>query len=295
MNSKGYITLSRKFFSNYYWLEKRTFSNAEAWLDLVCQARFEAARIRKLVNGREIVLSRGEIHASLRYLSERWNWSLNRVRRFVEKSINNGEMERRTAQGESILKLCNYDTYNRLQNTGEYTGEYTDEYTGEYTGEYKTNKENKENKENKGVSSDEDTLSVGTPPDVSDTFDYRKFVERFNSETKGVFGMVKYPLGEKRKASIRARVREHGENSLYEAVIRSFGSDFLKGNNQRGFIATIDWILKPSNFEKILSGNYDNRRKAAATHGGIDEDFARHIAEGISRGELLKKNGGKRV
>jgi len=107
-------------------------------------------------------------------------------------------------------------------------------------------------------SSEEDSLSVASQADVPDIIDYKKFVDWFNSETKGVFGIVKYPIGEKRKASIRARVREKGKKLLYEAVKKACESDFLKGNSQSGFVATFDWIIKPANFDKILSDNYKN-------------------------------------
>ena len=39
---KGFIMLSRKFFSNEMWEAARTFSECEAWLDLIQSARFEA-------------------------------------------------------------------------------------------------------------------------------------------------------------------------------------------------------------------------------------------------------------
>ena len=35
-------------------------------------------------------------------------------------------------------------------------------------------------------------------------------------------------------------------------------SDFLKGKNNRDWVATFDWIIKDSNMAKILDGNYDN-------------------------------------
>ena len=114
-------------------------------------------------------------------------------------------------------------------------------------------------------SSNEDSSSGGSPPDAPEKFDYKKFVDWFNSETQGVFGIVKYPLGDKRKASIRARVREHGKKSFFEVIKRAKESDFLKGQSQNGFTATLDWLIKPANFEKVLSGNYDNKRQKTVT------------------------------
>ncbi|MDR1562287.1 MAG: DUF4373 domain-containing protein [Dysgonamonadaceae bacterium] len=99
----------------------------------------------------------------------------------------------------------------------------------------------------------------------SERIDYGKFVEWFNSDTKGAFGLLRLPFGEKRQIAIRARVREHGKAALFEVIKKAYKSDFLRGDNNRGWVATFDWILRPSNFEKILSGNYDDDRAKKET------------------------------
>ena len=35
-------------------------------------------------------------------------------------------------------------------------------------------------------------------------------------------------------------------------------SAFLTGDNKRGWIASFDWLMKPSNMAKVLEGNYVN-------------------------------------
>ena len=37
-------------------------------------------------------------------------------------------------------------------------------------------------------------------------------------------------------------------------------SDFLSGNNDRGWTANFDWILKPANMVKIEEGSYQSQR-----------------------------------
>jgi len=114
---EGYIRLNRKFFENNYWLLQRSFSLSEAWLDLIQLARFEADPISKtLPNGRQIRIERGEIHASLRFLSNRWSWGVDKTRRYIDNHKKKNEIEHRIEQGESVIKLCNYETYNPLPN-----------------------------------------------------------------------------------------------------------------------------------------------------------------------------------
>lgn len=122
----GFIRLNRKFFANVYWSQQRTFSLSEAWLDLIQMARFDAEpATRELPNGRLITIKRGEIHAGLRFLSDRWGWSVEKTQRYINKHIQKHEIERRTEQGESVLMLCNYDYYNPVEyaipNTIPYT------------------------------------------------------------------------------------------------------------------------------------------------------------------------------
>ena len=47
-------------------------------------------------------------------------------------------------------------------------------------------------------------------------------------------------------------------------------SDFLTGRSGTWAGCSIDWILKPANWQKILEGNYDNRKKGKSSYD-IDE------------------------
>lgn len=149
MKDNGFIKLSRKFFQNSYWTQKRTFSLSEAWLDLIQMARFDAEPTHILLpNGRQITIERGEIHASLRFLSLRWGWSVEKTLRYINKHMEKQEIERRTEQGESILRLCNYDSYNPLSNTDQNTDPNSDQNTDQ-TPTITNNKKDKKVKKEK--------------------------------------------------------------------------------------------------------------------------------------------------
>lgn len=47
------------------------------------------------------------------------------------------------------------------------------------------------------------------------------------------------------------------------------GSPYLRGE-VNGFVATFDWIIKPSNFLKIMEGNYEIRQQKIAGYGQRD-------------------------
>ena len=48
----------------------------------------------------------------------------------------------------------------------------------------------------------------------------------------------------------------------------------------RGWMITFDWFLLPSNFQKVLEGNYDNRNPANDGQGLRGADIFMAIAKG---------------
>lgn len=121
----------------------------------------------------------------------------------------------------------------------------------------------------------------------AEIIDYEKLISFFNSETKTVFGEVKYPISETRKKMISARIKEHGKSGFSSVIRKAYSSNFLKGENNRGFVATLDWLIKPTNFEKVLSGNYDNKttgKNGKNGHTGIpDDELLEAIRSGTAR------------
>lgn len=62
-----------------------------------------------------------------------------------------------------------------------------------------------------------------------------------------------------RREFVRARIREHGLDAVYEMITKASKSDFLNGKSRSGWVADFTWLFRPSNFQKVLEGNYDNR------------------------------------
>lgn len=62
-----------------------------------------------------------------------------------------------------------------------------------------------------------------------------------------------------RKKAIRSRSDDLTE---FERVFRKVeASDFLSGRNGQWIGCGFDWVLKPSNWTKVIEGNYDNRQE----------------------------------
>lgn len=71
-------------------------------------------------------------------------------------------------------------------------------------------------------------------------------------------------MSDQRKSNVRARIREFGGDvqKVYKAIDKAMASDFMNGKNGKGWVASFDWMMCPSNFPKVLEGNYDNEQPA---------------------------------
>ncbi|AQX84011.1 hypothetical protein ELBR111191_14705 [Elizabethkingia bruuniana] len=66
-------------------------------------------------------------------------------------------------------------------------------------------------------------------------------------------------VNDTRKKAIKARIKDVGVERVMQVIRLTGESSFLNGENDRGWSADFDWIMKPTNFTKILEGNYRNR------------------------------------
>lgn len=75
-------------------------------------------------------------------------------------------------------------------------------------------------------------------------------------------------MSDQRKSNVRARIREYGGDvqNVYKAIDKAMTSDFMNGKNGKGWVASFDWMMCPSNFPKVLEGNYDNEQPAGSQH-----------------------------
>jgi hypothetical protein len=117
MSNLGYLMLGRGFFSHWLWLESRSFSKADAFLDLLQIAAFTPTS--RMIQGKLIRLDEGELVASLRYLAARWTWSKDKVSAFLILLETEDMISRESRQGETVIILCNYKDYNGKRDSNQ--------------------------------------------------------------------------------------------------------------------------------------------------------------------------------
>lgn len=91
---------------------------------------------------------------------------------------------------------------------------------------------------------------------------YSQIQKLFNEKCKSFRKVTK--ISEGRKKAIKARWNEYKRD--INVFVRLFeiteASAFLKGKNERDWMATFDWLMKSDNMAKVLDGNYTDKRDA---------------------------------
>lgn len=342
----AFIQLPRRFFASKMWKAARTYSECEAWIDLWQSARFEATRHTAGIGGREVTWGRGQFPASIRFLAKRWSWGEQRVRGFLDMLRREQMITTDRSQGMTVITLADMaaETPETTRPaTATAVGQPSDEPVQirspdtpgnasnglnpndmewiatrvaqlmapdapplQHNGNTKNNnKERMKYNYNKGSS--KELPCEADAPHTEQKIDYEALVTFFNEETKGAFGTLRTPLSAKRRGMIHARIREYGKDTFADMIRMAARSPFLKGQNASEWRASFDWLIRPSNFEKIISGNYERHEASqrvtaegnkgiaahksagnSANNSGFSAEFYRNIAEGMARGRYQK-------
>ncbi len=88
-------------------------------------------------------------------------------------------------------------------------------------------------------------------------------------------------LTDSRRKAIKSRLKEYDKETILEVFNKVEDSNFLSGRNGQ-WQASFDWIMKPSNFVKILEDNYKNQPSQSNTkvYGkGKEQEYLDSIGE----------------
>lgn len=113
----GWIKISREIASHWLWQDA---DRLKWWLDLLFLAAWEDKQV--LHDSHLFVLRRGQIIASISFLSERWGKSRPTIIKFLRLLEEEGMIKRSTVYRQtSILTICNYGKYQCNDDSTLYT------------------------------------------------------------------------------------------------------------------------------------------------------------------------------
>lgn len=257
----GWIKMFRRFLE-WEWYDQT--SMVRLFLHILLKANYED----KKWHG--VVIKRGQFVTSFANLSAETGLSLQVVRSCLDKLQRTGEVNKQSTSQYTIITVCKYADYQQIEDVEQKTNNIQITSEQQASNKRVTNEQqqhkNIRKKEYKNIytlSKERESDAVASEPkkaskDVVDFAGLISFFNRAMEQAKAIIPRCQSCEG-KRREFVRARIREHGMDKVYEMITKASESDFLNGKNGRGWIADFTWLFRPSNFQKVLEGNYDNR------------------------------------
>lgn len=289
----GWIKIHRNITENPMYFSE-PFTRMQAWIDLLLVANYRDSVI--YVRGNKVDVKRGQIAKSQDFFATRWKWSRGKVIRFLDELQKCGQIVQQKSNVITLISVVNYEYYQQdgtadgttdepQTDSRQYNKRTTDGTTDEpqivQPNERRIKKNKEDNKETSLTRGKENAAAVAAPTSASDEAEAPKPIKaekRENLPFKEIKELwnsvcVGYPklhsLSESRKNKMRNRVAEMGgaEKSLLllrEIFTKMQVSNFLRGDNKRGWKASFDWLFEnDKNWVKVYEGNYDNRPDTA--------------------------------
>lgn len=79
-------------------------------------------------------------------------------------------------------------------------------------------------------------------------------------------------ITDKRTKAIKKLLKKYSLEDIKEVFTKSEESDFMHGNNDRGWKADLDFILREDKFVNILEGKYNSKMKSVSSEGHLKLD-----------------------
>lgn len=123
--AEGWLKLHRALSYHALWLGEK-FSRGQAWVDLLMLANHRLGYVR--VRGLRVEIQRGQVGHSEVTLAARWQWSRDKVRRFMQELEQDSMITAKRDSKISIITILNYDQYqdsSDVDNTANKTAKHT--------------------------------------------------------------------------------------------------------------------------------------------------------------------------
>jgi hypothetical protein len=244
---QGWITLHRSLLDNFLW-EDKPFTKGQAWVDLLLNANHEDKKI--MFDGSVVEVKRGEKITSIRQLSERWGWSTTKTKKFLNVLQSEKMLTYFSNSKKTTYTVVNYNKYQDLNNSKSNT-EVTQKKHRSNTEVTQKNTNNNDNNDN----NDNKIINI-----LSNDKIFVVLLQKWNSLPDVIPKISTLKKDTQRYKMLSQRLNEYGQDKVIEAINNIHNSPWLLGQNNRGWVVTFDWFVRPNNFVKVLEGNYLDKK-----------------------------------
>lgn len=199
--------------------------------------------------GERITLHKGQFLSSVRLISDKLHIDKSKTQRVITSFKNETQIETQESNKNTLFTIKNWASYQSRDTQDDTQVRHEDKKS-----ETQNKNESEECKNNIYIVSDETISRTGDQE--------QKAIDAWNEVAKetGLPIVTKLAQGTKRANMLTARINQYGVDDVILAIRRIRDSKFLQGQNRNGWSISLDWLVKPNNFPKVLEGNYDDKK-----------------------------------
>lgn len=260
----GYILLSRKIIESQIWDKPPLY--LKVWIYLLSRAQHSEYRD----------LKKGQLITSIPDIMDDCSWHVgyrkikptkDQVYQVIEWLRNpsgkisrncyesNGESNKRatmiTTMKATQSMLINVENYSYYQDSKNYESNNESNNENETKGIREQRQPDNINKNDKN---DKNNNIILSKDNICNTEELQPIIDKWNS--LNLSKAITLKPSTQRYKMLKARIKEYGIDKIIQAIESINNSSFLKGQNNRSWVITFDWLVRPNNFPKVLEGNY---------------------------------------
>ena len=260
----GWIKLHRQIQECFLWRIKEPFDKRSAWIDLLLLMEHQNKNL--MIDGKIETIKRGSYMLSIEKLCDRWMWSRNKVKRYLDVLEREHMIVTRRTNKGTLVNVVNYCIYQNQDKQGEPPHEPTVELADELADELALEPalEPPDGLQIKNIRNKEDkNIYIVSNDTICQTQDVRRVVDKWNElEKYGIASIKKLTSSSNRYRMLNARIKQFSLDDVLTAIENIKDSSFLQGksDSRRHWVITFDWFVKPNNFPKVLEGQYSDKK-----------------------------------
>lgn len=188
--------------------------------------------------GKKMTLQPGQLITGRKQIAEHFKIAESKVQRILKKLESEQQIEQQTSNKNRLISIVNWNVYQKSEQQTE------------------------QQVNNKCTPSEQQIAAASEQGPIEEkqvakeaAFNQQEIIDAWN--TLDLTQIKK--LAGKRLAATKARIKEYNKEEFIKAMRSISESSFLMGDNDKGWTITYDWFVAPSNFVKVLEGNYIKR------------------------------------
>lgn len=259
MNAEGWIKLHRKLLDNP--VTMKDTDHLAVWIYLLLNASHNEHSA--LFKGEKIILKPGQLITGRKSIALALHIDESKVERILKSLKSEQQIEQQTSSKNRLISITNWEFYQQSE------------------------QQNEQQVNNKRTTSEQ---QVNTNKNIKNDKNERKdicqnILDLFN-EICCSFGRVRN-ITKSRAEIINSSLKTYSLDDFKKVFEKTERSDFLRGNNDRNWSASFDWLIKEDNMAKVLEGKYDSKQNKQSNKFC---DFPQRQYDFSSDKELIIKN-----